>query len=359
MKSLGYRIEPVNTNEIKKIYLELTNRCNLHCKICYRNNWDFRSFDMSDELLSKILGEIQSVEGLESIVIGGIGEPTVHPRFEEVLERLKDYPIHVTTNGTNLTEERMTKMVKRVQTVTVSVDGMEDSFQKIRGEKLSLIIENLQRLQQIKKDMKSELPKLDIQFVISKDNDDDLLAVIDLTKSLNADCLIVSNLIPQTEETKNSIMYTLYPTENTKGNLNQIRYYAWKQNVNIYIPAMALKTERRCDFIEDVTTFITAYGDIVPCYRLSQNSQEFVFGRKKMVKKYRFGNLKDKGLLEIWNSDEYRKFRYTIYNNHYPSCPDCDLVEGCELPKKADEDCYGNGTSCSDCLWSRNFVICP
>ncbi len=359
MESLGYRIEPTESKEIKKIYLELTNRCNLNCSICYRKNWDFMPFDMNDQLLDKILDELESVEELNTIVIGGIGEPTVHPRFEEVLERLKHHRVHVTTNGTRLTENRTKKMIETVHTITVSVDGMEHTFQEIRGEELSFVTDNLKRLQSIKKEMNSEFPKIEIQFVASKDNIDDLFPVVDLAKSLKCSRIIISNLIPQTEEAKDSILYELYPTEEVKKRSNRIRNYIWQQNMNFHFPAMTLKTERSCDFVENVATFITASGDVVPCYRLSQNSEEYVFGRKKQVKKHRFGNVEKETLLDIWNSDAYRKFRYAIYNNHYPSCPDCDLVNGCELPRDGNEDCYGNMTSCSDCLWSRNFVICP
>ncbi|HBP63527.1 MAG TPA: radical SAM protein, partial [Desulfosporosinus sp.] len=39
---------------IERLYLELTNRCNLSCEMCYRQNWQEPLGDMSTEMLSTI-----------------------------------------------------------------------------------------------------------------------------------------------------------------------------------------------------------------------------------------------------------------------------------------------------------------
>lgn len=67
----------------------------------------------------------------------------------------------------------------------------------------------------------------------------------------------------------------------------------------------------------------------------------------------------ENSLEDIWNSKAYSQFRKTIYYNLYPSCIDCDLVEGCDMVKSTEVDCYGISPSCADCLWARKFVICP
>jgi MoaA/NifB/PqqE/SkfB family radical SAM enzyme len=94
------------------------------------------------------------------------------------------------------------------------------------------------------------------------------------------------------------------------------------------------------------------------CYRLSHPGSEVVFGRAKSLRQYSFGDLAGKSLAEIWNDPRYVQFRNKIYNNHYPSCPDCDLVEGCSLIHDVDFDCHGEEPNCADCLWARKFVFC-
>ena len=32
--------------ELKRIYIELTNRCNLNCEMCFRHTWDTVEGDM-------------------------------------------------------------------------------------------------------------------------------------------------------------------------------------------------------------------------------------------------------------------------------------------------------------------------
>jgi MoaA/NifB/PqqE/SkfB family radical SAM enzyme len=75
-----------------------------------------------------------------------------------------------------------------------------------------------------------------------------------------------------------------------------------------------------------------------------------VFKREKTVMKHSFGNLNENSIMDIWNSNEYSKFRDIVHNNQYPSCIDCDLVDGCDLVKDTITDCYTAAPSCADCL---------
>lgn len=360
MKELGFRILPEQSSTIRKVYIELTDRCNLNCTICYRKSWDIKPMDMDMELFRKIAAELKSLKKLDKIVLGGIGEPTYHRNIIEILDELAGTDLHITTNGTIMSEELMRKMIETVHTITVSVDGESEVFKTIRGVELTSIIDNLTRLEALKKEADSEFPKVELQFVMSKDNIGEIYKVMDLTKQLKAQRLVVSNLIPQSVENKDKILYQLYPTEENEKLMSDIGHYSRRNEcMNVQLPAMAIKTERHCTFIEDVTTYITAAGDIVPCYRLSHDSDEYVFGRKKKVRKHTFGNVREASILEIWNTANYQKFRSTLYNNQYPSCMDCDFVSGCDWPEDTLGDCYGNTPSCSDCLWSRKIVVCP
>lgn len=89
---------------LKKLYLELTDKCNLNCKMCYRKSWEQNFCDMKDDLLIKLVNELKTHTKLKEIVIGGIGEPTFSKNFKMALELLKDYKLTVTTNGTLMTK---------------------------------------------------------------------------------------------------------------------------------------------------------------------------------------------------------------------------------------------------------------
>ena len=63
-------------------------------------------------------------------------------------------------------------------------------------------------------------------------------------------------------------------------------------------------------------------------------------------------------LLEIWTSEEYCRFRNEVRDFNFPSCPDCDLRESCDLRAKNDA-CWGWNPSCADCLWAQDIIRCP
>lgn len=344
---------------LKKIYLELTNKCNLNCTICYRQSWNEKTSDMESALFQKIKSEIRSMESIKSVVLGGIGEPTCAPLLGEALETLGNYDLTLTTNGVKMDPPLLSSIGKWVNLLMISVDGLYENFSKIRGIDLDNVLHNIKQINECKAKAGSSTPVLGIQFVITKDNVDDIFNLIDLASNLQVHLLVLSNLLPQTKENAAKILYTRYENKEVQSLFSKISNYSLRKGIQIILPNYELKTERRCNFVEDEATFISASGEVVPCYRLSHSYREYVFGREKTVIGHSFGNVNEKSLREIWENKEYTNFRYMVGNNRYPSCLDCDLAEGCDMVKDTSTDCYTGTPSCADCLWARKFTICP
>ncbi len=113
----------------------------------------------------------------------------------------------------------------------------------------------------------------------------------------------------------------------------------------IKIPKFELKTERQCDFDENNVAVVRWDGEVSPCYRFLHTYYEYIFGRKKKVNAYSFGNVREKSLAEIWTSEKYTWFRFTMKNYMYPpSCTDCELRDACDFVKTSDIDCWGERT---------------
>lgn len=349
----------VSNMSIKKLYLELTDRCNLDCKICYRKSWGQDSCDIKEDVLNKLIDELKMNLELKEIVIGGIGEATCSPHFKKALELLKDYKLTVTTNGTLMNGELSEYFVKFVDVVTISIDGLFDKYKEIRGTDLDVVVRNIKELNELKDKYSSKTPLIDIQFVLSSENLNELFKVMDLASNLGANKFIISNIIPQSEENKDKILYKRYENKEVKDLFDRVMIYAMRKGIKVDIPNYELKTIRKCNFIEDGAVFICASGDVSPCYRFSHDYTEYVFGREKNVQKFAFGNIEKDTLNNIWNSMEYVNFRERILHNLYPSCIDCNFVEGCDYATSAEVDCYAISPSCADCLWSRKFVQCP
>lgn len=343
---------------IKKLYLELTNRCNLNCSMCYRKAWHQETVDMSPEVLKRCLEQIDLLPSIKEIVLGGIGEPTFFPQVENVMHILKDKYITLTTNGTIMHESMVDTIVETVDNVVISMDGMSEVFYSIRQFSLDQIILNIKAINEAKKQRKSQTPLISFQMVISKTNKDEILQVIDLAASLNVSKVILSNIMPATKEDEALVLYTRYENEEIKKLFLRVQNHAEVRGVAVKRPEYQLKTERRCKSITEDATMVTASGDIVPCYRLAHESTEFVFGRGKEIIAHSFGNIIENSLKEIWDSSSYTSFRKTVIDNHYPSCIDCDLVDGCDMVRSTAFDCYGLMPSCADCLWSRGITYC-
>lgn len=129
--------------------------------------------------------------------------------------------------------------------------------------------------------------------------------------------------------------------------------------LELRLPAVIPEAEKRCDFIESGSVFISWNGDVHPCYFLWHKYQCYVSGWKKYVEPLVFGNLHGKNLIDIWNAPEYISFRQTVSRYDYPLCSNCSLAP-CDYiySEKFEQDCYTNIIPCCDCQWCVGVFHC-
>lgn len=343
---------------LDKVYLEITEECNLECINCFRKAWKRQAMEMDDPALQKLIAEINHSESIQTVVLGGIGEPFLSGSFEKTVDQLRGKSVWVTTNGLHLREKLTPVLIKNIDKLIVSADGMEKNMLAIRGIQMDEWLQNIAHLNQLKKQHTSDTPALEIQFVASRQNIADIFPLMDILAGMNVHKIHISHMLPVDDEGAGQILYKRYENRETRELFNKIRNYSFKKGLQVVLPEYELRTERHCAFVDNNATYVTAQGLVVPCYRFSHDGREYVFGRKKTILQYSFGSVKEKALNDIWESLPYRSFRSRIYNNQYPSCTDCDLVEGCDLVNHTEFDCHGQNPSCSDCVWARNFVFC-
>lgn len=341
---------------LQKVFLELTDNCNLECKICYRHQWVEKPVDMHPDIWNNVIPQIRDSNQIKTVVLGGMGEPLEAPLFADTVKQLRNKEIWVTSNATLFKEKLSREMVSQISLFVVSIDGMEAEMAQDRGVVFHELMQQIDFLNQLKQE--NETPYLDIQFVASRKNIQAIFPLMDVLAQKNVRNIVISHLMPQQMDQAKDILYSLYENQEAKALFHKIRNYSFRRGLRIIFPEVELKTERKCAFVNNDATYITSRGEVVPCYRLSHQGSEVVFGRPKTIRQYIFGNVMQKKLMDIWESPAYQKFRHKIYNNHYPSCPDCDLVEGCSLIHDVDFDCHGDSPNCADCLWARKFVFC-
>ena len=344
--------------QIKKVYLEFTQRCNLDCTSCFRQNWDFPQTQMTQEIFERCLNDLKTIPSLEEIIIGGIGEPTIHPKFKEWIRQLPNVKLTLTTNGFSWDDEMIDLFVSRFHQIVVSIDGLDDTFKLIRNFKLTQLEANIQRLIKIRKEKKQAFPFMVAQIVISEYNVDEITPLIKRIAKAGFMKVILSNLLPQNYLDRDKILYKVHDNQRMKTLKNTWLNTALSNKIQIIFPNFELKTERRCIFVEDGTMTINSDGQIAPCYRFAHPSVEYVFNRRKEVYPHYYGQVLDDTISSIWHSKLYTDLRLQNLRNRFPSCPDCDLVDACDYVNDSLCDCLGQNPSCADCLWTRHFIQC-
>lgn len=115
----------------KKIYVEITNCCNLNCDFCIKNKREVRF--MSLEEFDLILGKLK--EATSYLYFHVLGEPLMHPKINDFIDMAsKDFKVNLTTNG-----YRLRKIVnnKNVRQVNISLHSFDLRYGKSLAEYLS------------------------------------------------------------------------------------------------------------------------------------------------------------------------------------------------------------------------------
>ncbi len=111
----------------KRIYLEITNICNLNCSFCPITERDkqFMALDQFEHAISQV------APLAEQVCLHLMGEPLAHPNLEGILNICQKYncPVQLTTNGLLLT--RHTDLIlntKCIRQVNISAQSYMDNF---------------------------------------------------------------------------------------------------------------------------------------------------------------------------------------------------------------------------------------
>jgi len=122
--------------------LDLTNRCNMSCPICFANaNASGYVFEPDLETVVKMMEELRKEEPIpcHAIQFAG-GEPTIYPHFLDVLRKGKElgFPqLQVATNGVTFAQDPQYVqdcMEAGLNTIYLQFDGFDDAmYKKVRG----------------------------------------------------------------------------------------------------------------------------------------------------------------------------------------------------------------------------------
>jgi 7,8-dihydro-6-hydroxymethylpterin dimethyltransferase len=116
--------------------IDLTNRCNMNCPICFANaNQQGYVYEPDLETVCKMLDALRAEEPIKctAVQFSG-GEPTIHPQFLEIIKAAKERKfaqVMVATNGIEFSKKYdMLKAASKagLNTIYLSFDGVTDDI---------------------------------------------------------------------------------------------------------------------------------------------------------------------------------------------------------------------------------------
>ncbi len=124
--------------------IDLTNRCNLTCPVCFANaNTAGYLYEPDFDQVRRMLQALRNTRPVAGRVVQfSGGEPTIYPRFFDTLRLAKEMGythIQIASNGIMLADPEFTQEAKEagLQTVYLQFDGVtDDVYLRTRGEPL-------------------------------------------------------------------------------------------------------------------------------------------------------------------------------------------------------------------------------
>jgi MoaA/NifB/PqqE/SkfB family radical SAM enzyme len=318
----------------KAVIFEPTIKCNLNCQMCYQKQERIRGKkDLTLEEIKKIFLNLKKQNKIKKVSLIG-AEVFMHPDIFEIIAFLKklNIKVYIQTNGTLLTKatvERLKKL-KNITGIGSSLDGKKELHNKIRGRS-DAFDKLFQAINLLKKYF-----TITINTVIMNENIDQILEIAKLlkqTKVFNYSLQFEMAATPEEVEESgkllginisdfavevkadnnfsfglDEILNILKKLNQTKGLDITIQPRIFNKYPEFYLNG-TLRENQSNLYCKDIHVIrINAQGEIIFC---------------PFIKKS-FGNLLEKKLEQIWNSQNFRDFRVRLLkNNLTPVCKRC------------------------------------
>ncbi len=366
---------------LSKVYVEPTTACNLNCPICVRRSWSEPGGTMDMAIYRRLVDGLRGMPSLRTMAFWGLGEPLLHPDIVEMVALAKELgaKTELITNGLLLDREMAEGLVMAgLDTLVVSVDGTSpESYADIRsGADLGMVQKNVEGLHAARRANRRDNPEIGLEFVVTRRNVSELPNLRRLAYSMEASFIVVTNVLPYTEEFKEEILYWLsvgspYPLVRSRW-IPEIVLPRIDARAKYLEPLVGLlqhggtldpllghpdRAYGYCRFVREGAVAVAWDGEVSPCIPLMHSYTCYILGREKAIRRYTVGNVNNEEIKSIYGRDEYRRFRTRVQEFDFSPCAACG---GCYLSETNEEDCFGNPFPvCGDCLWARGIILCP
>jgi len=331
----------------KSIAFEVTQRCNLNCKMCFyrQHKTEAGLKELTIKEIGFLFREKLSENGFRNCFLTG-SEPFMRNDIEDIIKIITNEGMEISfqTNGTLITEERLKKIFEssnRIALIGTSCEGFEMVHNRIRGRS-----DAYKRAMKSLEIFKKKGISVNISVIVLDENLKDVVKLpallvdysvnqidIGLVANYNDDEVRKSSLITGFDSDE---IHTLVSEEiEYKNSLKEIQKTFYKTIENgenrglkvVFSPALLNKCFEGI-FNRNIREkcLLTCAGFFSVRIAPDASIIHCPFLRRS------FGNLLDTSLETIWNSIEFREFRRKLLvSNMLPTCTRCGKLR--ELSK--------------------------
>jgi len=190
------------------VEFHLTDLCNLACRYCFydRSKLSRRPAGKNHlpfDLFERVVRDCTELQ-VDAIYLSGQGEPTLHPRFYDMLGRLEhSFAITIYSNGTFPLER--CRDILRADRIVINLGAADrKSYQALQGKDFFVkVIKNIRELARLKRQVNPDFC-IEVVFVATRLNIASLTKTQNLVKKLGAD--VVRKTMPEIKECNHDIL---------------------------------------------------------------------------------------------------------------------------------------------------------
>lgn len=303
-------------NYPKHAQIEITNLCNLKCKMCAHTTESWKGKTQPKFLkMEEFKYIINQLRFLRLATLSGVGEPLLNPNLTDMIQYCHNKGIISSffTNATMLTPEKSKELlsVNGLEMIFVSMDtGDAKKYEQIRqGANFLEICSNIDCFIKLRKERKCIKPNVSFFMVAMKENVHDIPLLVDLMENIGIGHLNIKNMmiaedIEGTPITRHDLPFLAnVQRDAAKRNIIVTYHQMPENNIN--------KTETRTCLGPWTTTYINVSGIVNPC------CYSFPFESAA------FGNIFDTPFRNIWNNRYYQNFRKELKKGLPDICINC------------------------------------
>ena len=300
-------------HNLKEGIISITNRCNLHCKMCdipLQKHEELATYQWKE-----IISDFASL-GAETVVFSG-GEPLLRKDLLELIAFAKESSLKVciTSNGVMINKDLAKELSEAgVDVINISIDGLEVIHDYLRGEG------NFNKALEALKYLKINNIELTIATMVSRYNYKDLVSIVNLAKNLGVTTIKLqpfNSLFLKDEKAKADFFINSEDIDGLKNIIKDVYLKCieygiainpreYLERLPVYLSNKFLAKSKFCPALYSSLP-LNAKGEFYPCWVNTQES-------------YLIADLSKERLINVWGKNKHRRVIKNILDNGCFGC---------------------------------------